>query len=82
MMLCACHHNLINIICDIRTKAKELISEGVVVIPVIIGDQVTPDHIILITDEEDRIQICEVTDPPETIAKKIDDALKKALTGE
>lgn len=65
-----------------RSKAKELISDGVVVIPVIIGDQVTPEDLKPITDDETRIQKVKPTDPPKDIADKIDDALKKALNGE
>lgn len=65
-----------------RSKAKELIAKGVLVIPVIIGDAVIPGDVEPTTDNPDIIVVCPPGETPSTIGTKIDKAIIDVLNGE
>ena len=64
-----------------KAKARQLVDQGVTVIPVIIGDEVNKEHVKPITDDEDRIAPVKPTDKPKDVTGNIDKQIKKAIKG-
>lgn len=65
----------------VKAKAKALQNKGVIVIPVIIGNDVKPDDVIPTTDCKDCIIPGRPTDKPDKTAKELDKTIKKAVNG-
>ena len=55
--------------------------QGVTVIPVIIGNEVTKEDVKPGTDDEDRIVPVKPTDDPKDVTDTIDEQIKKAIKG-
>ena len=54
-------------------------AQGVTVIPVIIGNEVTKEDVKPATDDEDRIVPVKPTDDPEDVTDTIDEQINKAI---
>ena len=64
-----------------KAKARQLVDQGITVIPVIIGDEVNKEHVKPITDDEDRIVPVKPTDKPKDVTGTVDEQIKNAIKG-
>lgn len=64
-----------------KAKARQLVDQGITVIPVIIGDEVNKEHVEPVTDDEDRIVPVKPTDKPKDVTDTVDEQIKKAIKG-
>ena len=64
-----------------KAKARQLVDQGITVIPVIIGDEVSKEHVRPITDDEDRIVPVKPTDKPKDVTGTVDEQIKNAIKG-
>lgn len=72
---------LLSVNCFSKSKARQLVDQGITVIPVIIGDEVNKEHVKPLTDDEDRIAPVKPTDKPKDVTNTIDEQIKKAIKG-
>ena len=64
-----------------KAKARQLVDQGVTVIPVIIGDELNKEHVKPVTDDEDRTVPVKPTDKPKDVTDTVDEQIKKAIKG-
>lgn len=64
-----------------KAKARQLVDQGITVIPVIIGDEVNKEHVDPITDDEDRIVPVKPTDKPKDVTSIMDEQIENAIKG-
>ena len=64
-----------------KAKARQLVDQGITVIPVIIGDEVNKEHVEPVTDDEDRIVPVKPTDKPKDVTDNVDEKIKEAIKG-
>ena len=64
-----------------KAKARQLVDQGITVIPVIIGDEVNKEHVEPVTDDEDRIIPVKPTDKPKDVTDTVDEQITKAIKG-
>lgn len=64
-----------------KAKARQLVDQGITVIPVIIGDEVNKEHVDPITDDEDRIVPVKPTDKPKDVTSTMDEQIENAIKG-
>ena len=64
-----------------KAKSRQLVDQGITVITVIIGDEVSKEHVRPITDDEDRIVPVKPTDKPKDVTGTFDEQIKNAIKG-
>jgi len=64
-----------------KAKARQLVDQGITVIPVIIGNEVNKEHVKPVTDDEDRIVPVKPTDKPKDVTDSVDEKIKEAIKG-
>ena len=64
-----------------KAKARQLVDQGITVIPVIIGDEVNKEQVEPTTDDEDRIVPVKPTDKPKDVTSTVDEKIKTAIKG-
>ena len=64
-----------------KGKARQLVDQGITVIPVIIGGEVNKEHVKPITDDEDRIVPVKPTNKPKDVTGTVDEQIKNAIKG-
>ena len=64
-----------------KAKARQLVDQGITVIPIIIGNEVNKEHVKPVTDDEDRIVPVKPTDKPKDVTDNVDEKIKEAIKG-